>query len=298
MIPEFPNFKGLELSDKEAIEKITSKFPPYSDFNFTSMWIWNTYQKMMISELNGNLVVLFYDYISGEKFFSFIGKNKLSETANVLLDFSKKNYKINYLKLIPEEIADMLSKSELKIISDRDSYDYIYSASHLSDMNNWSKNSSSKKIKQFMELYPDYKVKQSSINEILKKEYLEMFKRWANNKKIDNHPELNEYKAFERLLEIKDENIQIVSLYIQGLLAGFAVHEVLSGDYAISHFAKADINMNSSANDMLNWEEAKILNKQGIKYFNWEQDLGIPGLRYSKEKYKPSSFLNKYIISV
>ena len=38
MIPEFPEFKKLELSNKEEIEKITQKFPPYSDFNFVSMW--------------------------------------------------------------------------------------------------------------------------------------------------------------------------------------------------------------------------------------------------------------------
>ena len=41
MLPEFPQFKKLELSDKEEVEKFTSKFPPYSDFNFVSMWSWD-----------------------------------------------------------------------------------------------------------------------------------------------------------------------------------------------------------------------------------------------------------------
>jgi len=37
-LPLFPEFKKLELSDKEAVEKITHKFPSYSDFNFTKIF--------------------------------------------------------------------------------------------------------------------------------------------------------------------------------------------------------------------------------------------------------------------
>ena len=79
---------------------------------------------------------------------------------------------------------------------------------------------------------------------------------------------------------------------------GFTVYEILSSEYAISHFAKADISYHRAINDMLNWEEAKVLDERGIKYFNWEQDLGIPGLRKSKEKYKPTFFLKKLSIKM
>lgn len=41
MLPEFPQFKNLELSDEEEIERHTHKFLPYSDFNFVSMWSWD-----------------------------------------------------------------------------------------------------------------------------------------------------------------------------------------------------------------------------------------------------------------
>lgn len=34
MLPEFPKMKSIELSDREDVEKITKKYPPYSDFNF------------------------------------------------------------------------------------------------------------------------------------------------------------------------------------------------------------------------------------------------------------------------
>src|SRR3989344_4097549 len=104
MIPEFPKFKKLELSDKDDVEKFTSKFPPYSDFNFYSMWGWDIHNNIKLSRLNDNLVVLFKDYISDDSFLSFIGSKKVIETTHQLISFSKKNYKKNFLKLVPEEV--------------------------------------------------------------------------------------------------------------------------------------------------------------------------------------------------
>jgi len=296
MLSEFPIFKKLEFSDKEDIEKITSKFLPYSDFNFTSMWVWDIHHHVMISRLNKNLVVIFNDYMSDDLFLSFLGKEKILDTISKLIRYSKENYKNNKLKLISEESSNLLSKNDFNIISDRDSFDYIYSVSELSNMNNWNDKSIGKTIKKFIKLFPNYVVTESSILEISRIEYLKFFTMWADNKNIDDIFELNEYKAFERLLQLKDKNIKFISLYLDGILIGFNVYEILSKDHAISHFSKINTKNHQYATPVLNWEEAKILNKHGVKYFNWEQDLGIAGLRYSKEKYKPSSFLKKYIV--
>ncbi len=38
MLPQFPQFKPLELTDKSDIEAITKQHLPYSDFNFVSLW--------------------------------------------------------------------------------------------------------------------------------------------------------------------------------------------------------------------------------------------------------------------
>lgn len=296
MIPKFPQFKKLELSDKKDVEKFTSKFPPYSDFNFVSMWSWDIKRKVQISQLNNNLVVKFTDYLTGDPFFSFLGSTMVNETIKELISFSEKNYKRNLLRLVPEEIANSLAESSFNFTLDKDAHDYIYSVSHLSNMNNWTQHSSGKNIRNFIKLYPNYVVKHSTIKEVQKNEYIEMFKKWAKNKEVEDYSKLNEYKALERIFEAKHENVNIVSIYVNNILVGFTVYEILSSDYATSHFAKADIKHHRAISDILNWEEAKILDIQGVKYFNWEQDLGILGLRKSKEKYKPSFHLKKLTI--
>ena len=112
MIPEFPQFKKLELSDKKDIEKFTSKFPPYSDFNFVSMWSWDIKGEMRLSVLNNNLVVRFTDYLTGNPFYSFLGDNKVNETAEQLLELSKNEGLKAELKLIPEDSVRSVDKSE------------------------------------------------------------------------------------------------------------------------------------------------------------------------------------------
>jgi len=297
MLQEFPKFKSIEISDQEDVEEITRKFPPYSDFNFVSMWSWDIKEEMRLSVLNGNLIVRFTDYITKEPFFSFIGADKAEETARELISFSEKNYNKNLLRLVPEEVANNLARSDFNLILDQDAFDYVYSVPHLSNMHKWPKHSSSKNVRSFSKLYPNYIVKRQSIKNALQDEYTKMFKKWADNKGIEGCLELNEYKAVERIFQLKRDNINIVSLYVGSVLIGFTIYEILSSEYAISHFAKADIGFHKATNDVLNWEEAKILNSRGVKYFNWEQDLGITGLRQSKKKYEHSAFLKKFTVS-
>ncbi len=297
MIPEFPKFKKLELSDKKGIEKFTSKFPHYSDFNFVSIWCWNIKDQTLISQFNNNLIVRFTDYITNKPFYSFLGDEKENETVEKMLDVFGKEGSDQVLRLISEEIGHKLSKSHFNLLPDKDSNDYIYSASHLSDMHNWPNHNLSRNIKNFLKLHPNHVIKQCKIQNTPKNECVEVFKKWAENKNIGHYSKLNEYIALERIFDLKYDNIYTILVYINNHLVGFDIYEILSSDYAISHFAKADSTHHFAINNILNWEEAKTLHEKGIKFINWEQDLGILGLRKSKEKHKPSFLFKKLIIS-
>lgn len=297
MIPEFPQFKKLELSDRKEVELFNSKFPPYSDFNFISMYVWDTKEEMMISKLNNNLVVRFTDYIDGQPFFSFFGDNKVAETADILIEYSKQNYKKSHLRLIPEHTAMFLSKDDhFELEYDIDSFDYIYEVEHLANMDKWPQHTSGKHVRSFSKNFLDYRVAHSAVNEVNKEDYLNLFKKWAENRNILDGATNNEYIALDRIFNDSFKDLRVVSLFIEDKLIAFTIYEVISKDYAISHFAKSDKSHHKAVSDFLNWEEAKIIYTQGVKYFNWEQDLGIPGLRKSKEKYNPCTRLKKCVL--
>jgi len=297
MIPEFPQFKGIELSDRKEVERFISKFPPYSDFNFVSMWSWDTKGEMRISQLNGNLVVRFTDYINGQPFFSFLGDNKVQDTIDTLIEYSIKNYNKKALCLVPEHVLGCLEKGhKFNLEHDVNAFDYVYEVSHLANMHNWAQHTSGKHVRSFSKNFPNYKVGHYSLGEVNKEDYLTLFKKWAKNRNVSDSATKNEYTALNRIFNDSFKDLRIVSLSLEDKLIGFTIYEIVSSEYAISHFAKSDKSEHKAASDLLNWEEAKILNNKGIKYFNWEQDLGILGLRKSKEKYNPVFLFKKFII--
>ena len=295
MIPTFPEFKKLEWSDREAVQLFTSNFPPYSDFNFVSMWAWNTREKMMLSQLHGNLILLFYDYITELPFLSFMGSNRLSDTAHRLIEYSELHYKESRLKLIPEQIAVQICESEFTITEDEDSHDYILPVSYLCNLDSLpNSNYAACNCKKFIRQYPNHIVKRRSAMDCHKEEYIDLFRRWAKINSLD-HGELNEYSAFKKFIDNKESDNYIVSIYDGDKMMAFATYEVLPQGYAIGHFAKADKGY-KGVYDGLYFSVAKMLREIGIRYWNFEQDLGIPDLRHSKLKYKPEFYLKKFIV--
>lgn len=300
MIPKFPTFKQLELTDKKYIEKVTKEFPPYSDFNFTSLWVWNIRNTIKISTLNGNIVILFSDYVTNKKFISFIGKQQVLATTFELLFYSKKYLKKNFLKFIPEELTLFFTfkHSPLTVHQDRDDADYIYLTEHLATMDNWKKHSKGKSLRKHLSCFPKYTVSVLSLKDIKKKEFKNMFHTWSYSKHGDHAFDLNEFKAFQRFLTMPNQSLFFIAIYVDNKLAGFSAYEKVHHQYAIAHFSKADSEKYPGIYEILNWEEGRVLHAKGVRFLNWEQDLGIEGLRYAKEKYKPLFLLKKIIVSL
>nr|MCR4924031.1 hypothetical protein [Lachnospiraceae bacterium] len=44
-------------------------------------------------------------------------------------------------------------------------------------------------------------------------------------------------------------------------------------------------------------QESTLLNVSSFKYVNFEEDVGVPGLRRLKESYGPAFLIEKYIVT-
>ncbi len=298
MIPEFPQFKSLELTDKEEIEQITSKYPPYSDFNFVSMWSWDVKGEMRISTLHGNLVVLFTDYLSGIPFYSFIGSNRVNETTEELLQLSKKEGLEVKLRLITEESVKEMDHLKFSPEEDRDDFDYIYNVENLIKMSGGKFETKRRHFKFFKKTF-QHEVKILDLNSSsIKDEFMDLFKDWAEDKgRTSSEYFKNELAALSRFLS-STETIDFfaIGIYVENRLISASITENTHSVYNIGHFQKSLTSSYKGLNDYLINELAKMLNERKIQYMNCEQDLGIPGLRESKESYLPCAFLKKYSV--
>jgi len=299
VVPQFPEFKFLEWNDRIEVEQITSRFQTYSDFNFTSLHIWNVLGKTLLSILNGNLVVVFSDYITGEQFISFIGDNDPVSTTKILLDYSKTRYGCLHLKLIPEIVAKKLCNSEFIITEDRNSFDYIFSMPDMRNLQTMpAKHKPAIRVRLFIKSYPHYQVRHSALHEANIETLREAYTKWACNKGFDCFRTTNEYHAFERLLANRNPSVTVTTIHVDTEIPiGFLTTEIISSDTAVCHFCKADITY-KGIYETLFWIVGTYYAGLGIDNLNFEQDLGLENLRYSKEKYKCHSFLKKYVVEI
>lgn len=300
MIPHFPHFVKLDLSHKNEIESITGRFPPYSDFNFTSLWTYNTDNSIEISLLNENLIVKFIDYISLKPFYSFIGQNNLIETAQILIDHSYKTKIEHYLKLIPEHVihVDNAFYNYFQIEEDQNNHDYIIAAEDVALLPEEKYKKKKYLVERFKKKYPSYESKKMDISlKEVHKEISDLFSLWEVRSGKERRDTENELTAIKRLLENhKELNVFALGIYHMNSLVAFNLYEVTHSTYGISAFQKADKNY-TGVYAMLSHEAGKHLHSIGCKYINYEQDLGLEGLRLSKSLWKPTHFLKKYIIS-
>jgi len=300
MIPQFPQFKSLEVTDKKEIDRYASIFPPYSDFNFVSLYSWNIEEKIELSILNNNLVVKFQDYISGDDFFSFIGNTNVINTCKTLIDHAQKTGIVTKLQLIPEHVIQ--SEKDLinyfHIEEDRASFDYIYSLEELATLPGKKFHYKRRHLNKFNTDYPNLIAKVLDIhNPVIKKGLMAVFISWEKGKQKTREETMREMQAIERLLaDTTAFNLIVVGIFDAENLVGYAIGEIVHNNYSIFHYLKADPSFRGIFTALYN-NLAIHLYESGAKLLNSEQDLGIPGLMQSKLEWRPINFLKKYTLT-
>ena len=79
-------------------------------------------------------------------------------------------------------------------------------------------------------------------------------------------------------------------------IVAFSIGEMLNDDTAIIHFEKSDPTIRGLY-QAINHEF--VVHAWGhTTYINREEDMGIPGLRHSKESYNPDHFVEKYDVTL
>ncbi|MDO8265988.1 MAG: phosphatidylglycerol lysyltransferase domain-containing protein [Candidatus Saccharibacteria bacterium] len=297
-VPAYPFFKTLSLEDKRFMNAKNSEFQPYSDFNFTSLYCWSGQEASEISLLNNNLVIRMPHYLhSNKKVYSILGTHRIDETLLELLAHTDE------LTLVPDVVINNIMNPELFIVSeDEDNHDYIYDIEKLSAFEGSDYKKMRNKVNKFEKDHEGHKI-ETVVTTIIHQDRAESIRRideqWKKIHHDDNLDIRSERQALDKLLLNADKlNLIVVELLIDGEIKAFSINELLSEGYAICHFEKAL----KEHHDYLSAYFVKIvaseMKKHGYRFVNWEQDLGLSGLRHSKRSYKPAIMLKKYSINL
>lgn len=302
MLPQFPQFKKIELSDRANIEAHTNKYEPYSDFNFTCLWCWDKDEARAISELNGNLVVKFTDYHTHVPFLSFLGSNRCEETAVSLFEYCKKNDIQAVLRFMTDVSISGLDSEKFIIEESRRDFDYILSTKRYTQLIN--SESTSKRItnsKKFWKENSTAICTEVNLNDSsIRKQILGVISMWEQ-RKITNKKEYelsHELNATKRLFEINNLSpLSCIAIYLNGSMIGYEIHEKFNNGFAMGHFLKC-IPDYEGINDALLCEYSKELYLNNILFLNIESDLDSFEMRNYKTSLRPVKYLKRYNVNL
>ena len=295
MIAKYPKFTKLSIDKKPEIIKYTKNFEPYSDFNFTSLLAWDTNSRTEVSDLNGNLIIKLPDYTTGKTSYSILGNTKIHQSIEELL---KQNAT---LQLVPESVIDQLTDLKtLKVKQDRDSFDYIYSVSRLARMSGKDYKKKRNKANTFFKAHSNIELvvkNHKKLTPELTKQIINLDKTWSQQTEKPTKDAKFERQAIKNILDnFSKLNCFIITIHVDNKLQAFSINEIIDKKYAICHFEKALKIHHQHIYAFLAREVAKEMHKSGCQFVNWEQDLGIAGIRKSKMSYSPTKMLKKYTI--
>jgi hypothetical protein len=299
-IPTFPEFKHLDLEDHEEIDLLTREYPPYSEFNFVNLFCYDTMGDCQVSILNGNLVVRFRDYVTREPFCSFLGCNRVADTVERLMALSREQGVSPFLQLIPEccirgAVDDL--DGGLVISEDPDSADYIIDAASLVALTSGRWRNKRKAASKFKRSHPNHALEQMDIHDAHTQEQIRrLFHTWAEKRHKTAPETQNEMNAIERVLR-HSQHFRLISLgaFLNGRLEGFTINEVVHDRHYVGHFGKTNPDYSGLA-VVLESETARIMVSLGCKYMNYQQDLGLDGLKRHKRSWHPTAYLRKFTL--
>ncbi len=293
MIPTYPDLARIDIKHARKIRAFTSQFRPYSDFNFVSMFCWDIANNVEISMLNNNLVIILPDYVNATPVVSILGKNKMDSSLDTLLGDNAQ------LKLIPKiVVSNIKHPKKFSIVEDRDNHDYIYSSQKLYYLSGGALKKKRYKLNSFKKAYEGTIVTKMhrKLDAKLADSMLNLFGLWEKESSQSDEEIALEKTAFKNFIKhVTHFDIFILTVYINNILVAFSIMEIVGKKYGIVHFEKA-LKIHEHLSVFVASESAKVMLYHDVNYINWEQDLGIEGLRKSKISFKPDKFLKKYVI--
>ena len=304
MRPKFLGFefKVVELSDRKILHPFLQKYPQkISGYTFATLVAWAEAYGFEWAQISEDCVLISRPMgLAGNRHLLQPIGNLDDDRWNQILAAADELPYIMQIFGVSRDFVESHSGllRKVSILDDRDAANYLHIAADLADLHGRRFAKKRNLIAQFIELYPEWEMRQLSSScgpdcvEVLMGLALE-------NQGGDTSPSLqSEIKALEFTMKHFDYLEQKgISIRYRGNVVGFSVFEPLSLDTVAIHFEKADRKF-KGAFQLLNRETAKIISASGYKTINREEDLGDEGLRHAKLSYPPTEIYPVYNLAL
>lgn len=291
-------FRKIELSDKEWITELLKKSNfKGCEYSFANNVAWQRLSDTKISRYKDFYLSASLD----DGFFNLTypaGDGNVKELFNTVSEYAIGQGKKLRLTGVNREKLDLLISlyggENITFWADRDSFDYIYRSSDLINLSGKKYHGKRNHIARFKE--KDWEFRPITENVID-----DCFEFSANSYNLKNGYDDHSAVVEQYAINVFLTNFEYLGLsggvlYREGKLVGLTIGERLNSDTFVVHIEKANADIQGAYPCLCN-EFAKAC-AMDLKYINREEDMGLEGLRRSKESYHPDFLLEKYTVLI
>lgn len=293
-------FHKLTLSDKEQYDyyyKLSGS--PITDMTFNCRYAWDAAFHSELAVINDCLVMIsdggcFTDPHMLIPLGNFDSTGLMNIIEAVRPVFAERGWQMKIMGIDEGKlpIFEKLPYRSIHFCFSNDFSDYVYSAEDLRTLSSEKLRKKRGHINRFLRQYPDCRY--TSITAGDRDDCLLLVKNWCDSKGIDiGDCKDSDYPMIKRLFE----DFDALSVYggvirIGGEAAAFSLGSLGNHNRAFIHFEKANP-VYDGAYTAIN---QMVLSNEfpDVATVDREEDLGIPGLRKSKQSYYPIEMLKKY----
>jgi hypothetical protein len=294
-LPEFPNFRNLDLADKPQLDSLLKEMQPQiSELTFTNLYVWSTSEPVRLSRLGETVVLQRKRLRDGKTFIiPLLTKQSFDDILEKLRALNLHSPTVPPIYGVTAEQAREFGQRGATIEPDRDDWDYVYLTSDLAELPGDKYHPKRNFIARCL---AKHKCKYAPIGTSEINDCLQLQTTWCSLRDCSMIPSLEAENTAIKAVFDHYELLAVTggAVYVHGKLEAFTLAEQLNDETAVIHFEKANQEIEGLYQVINQWFCQKAL--RSFRFVNREQDLGIPGLRKAKMSYHPHHMVEKYIM--
>ncbi len=297
-------FRDPEIGDRQWVEeRFRASGNQGCEYSFSTLFLWSGAYQQQVAPTDGFVLERLRGKLGAGYLFP-AGSGPLEPVLSALeKDAAERGEPCRFFCVTPEqaERLEQLRPGQYAFQSDRDGWDYLYALDRLAGLGGKKLHGKRNHIRRFEESHPDWQVEQITMDNLA--ECAEMDLEWnrryrsldAAGEEAEARTRLDERHAMSRAFAHYEAlGMDGLLLRTGGKVVAFTMGSPISADTFDVHFEKAYGEI-QGAYPMINREFARWLqaNRPGVRWLNREDDMGLEGLRKSKESYYPDRMVEK-----
>ena len=297
-------FRDPEIGDRQWVEeRFRASGNQGCEYSFSTLFLWSGAYQQQVAPMDGFVLERLRGKLGAGYLFP-AGSGPLEPVLSALeKDAAERGKPCRFFCVTPEqaERLEQLRPGQYAFQSDRDGWDYLYALDRLAGLGGKKLHGKRNHIRRFEESHPDWQVEQITMDNLA--ECAEMDLEWnrryrsldAAGEEAEARTRLDERHAMSRAFAHYEAlGMDGLLLRTRGKVVAFTMGSPISADTFDVHFEKAYGEI-QGAYPMINREFARWLqaNRPGVRWLNREDDMGLEGLRKSKESYYPDRMVEK-----